>query len=123
MSSASPYPSESTISQLKNSEIPFVLSNHEGIITDVNSHFELVFGWSKAEIIGRSLTTILPAIFHDSHNLSFSRFSATGNSTLLNHPLKLKAITKEGKEIESEHFIVAERQDNKWIFGATLKPL
>jgi len=113
----------SKIEQLKQSDVPVVVADHQGNIVDVNAHFEVVFGWSAQEIVGQPLTIILPPFFRDSHNLGFARFSATGESTVLNHPLLLKAVTKDDREIESEHFIIAEQQAGRWLFAATLRPL
>ncbi|MBD1845050.1 PAS domain-containing protein [Cyanobacteria bacterium FACHB-63] len=112
-----------SIEQLKHGDIPFVAANQSGIIVDINAHFETVFGWTSAEIIGQPLSLLLPAFFRDAHHLGFARFSATGNSTVLNHPLNLKAVTKDDREIESEHFIIAERRGEEWLFAATLRPL
>ncbi|MBD2777893.1 PAS domain-containing protein [Iningainema tapete] len=112
-----------TIEQLKQSDVPVIVTDHEGIVVDINIHFVNVFGWTAQEIIGQPLTLILPPFFHDSHNLGFARFSATGQATVLNHPLNLKAVTKAHQEIESEHFIIAEKQEGRWLFAATLRPL
>ncbi|WP_144051011.1 PAS domain S-box protein [Calothrix sp. PCC 6303] len=112
-----------TIDQLKQSDVPVIVADHEGIVVDINSNFEIIFGWTAEEIIGQPLTVILPAFFRDSHNLGFARFSATGQATVLNHPLNLKAVTKDNREIESEHFIIAEKQDGQWLFAAKLRPL
>lgn len=113
-----------TIDELKvKSPFPVIVTDHQGIVLEVNSHFEAFFGWSAAEIVGQSLTLILPVYFRDSHHLGFSRFTATGISTILNHPLKLKALTKERGEVLSEHFIIAEQKNGNWIFAATLRPL
>jgi PAS domain S-box-containing protein len=112
-----------TIEALKNGDLAVVVANKEGNVIDVNANFEAIFGWTAAEIIGQPLTVILPPFFQDSHNLGFARFSATGESRILNHPLNLKAVTKDQREIESEHFIVAERQGDEWRFAATLRPL
>jgi PAS domain-containing protein len=112
-----------TIEALKNGELAVVVANKEGNVIDVNSHFEAIFGWTAAEIVGQSITVILPPFFQDSHNLGFARFSATGESKVLNHPLNLKAVTKDQREIESEHFIIAEKQGDEWVFAATLRPL
>jgi hypothetical protein len=32
-------------------------------------------------------------------------------------------VCRDGSEIESEHFIVAEKSGDHWLFAATLKPL
>jgi hypothetical protein len=55
--------------------------------------------------------------------MGFSRFTASGVATILNHPLELKVITKDEREILSEHYILAEKQDEQWSFGATLRSL
>lgn len=104
-------------------EIPLVVTDQEGIVQEVNTPFEQVFGWTAAEIRGQHVTVILPPSFRDAHHLGFSRFQATEVATLLNHPLTLKALTKEGKEIWSEHYIMAEKQGQTWCFAALLRPL
>lgn len=103
--------------------IPSIVTDDRGMITYVNSAFEKAFGWSSAEIVGQTLSLILPAHFQDAHHLGFARFSTTGVSTVLNHPLRLKVVTKDNREIESEHFVIAEKQDGRWLFAATLRPL
>ncbi|MEG3439547.1 PAS domain S-box protein [Pannus brasiliensis CCIBt3594] len=113
-----------TVEELKQqNELPAIVTDDRGIIIHVNHAFEAIFGWSYVEIVGQALTVILPVYFQDAHHLGFARFSTTGISTVLNHPLQLKAVTKDNREIESEHFIVAEKQDGHWIFAATLRPL
>ncbi|MDJ0796070.1 MAG: PAS domain S-box protein [Calothrix sp. MO_167.B12] len=107
----------------KNSELPVIVANNQGIIISINSHFETVFGWKPEDLVGQMLTVILPPYIRDSHNLGFSRFTATGVATVLNHPLQLKALTKDNREIDSEHYIIAEKQAGEWIFAATLRPL
>ncbi len=113
-----------TIKQLKqNSPYPLIIADNQGTVIDVNNHFEQVFGWQKEEIVGHHVTVILPFNFRDAHHLGFSRFNVTGVSKILNHPLKLKALTKTGQEIISEHIIMAEKNAEQWIFAATLRPL
>lgn len=113
-----------TINQMKReTDLPVLIADHQGFITYVNETFSVVFGWSTDEIIGQTLATVIPRNYHDSHNLGFSRFAMTDKPTILNHPLHLKAVTKDGREIDAEHFITAEQQQGQWIFGAILCPL
>ncbi|AFZ03004.1 PAS domain S-box protein [Calothrix sp. PCC 6303] len=113
-----------TINELKNdSNLPVVIANDQGIVIDINHHFEKVFGWNQEELVGQMLSIILPSYFRDAHHLGFSRFNTTGNATILNHPLILKAVTKDNREIESEHFIIAEKHEDKWIFAASIRPI
>ena len=108
---------------LRETDMPVVVADYQGLITHVNARFEAVFGWQGQEIIGKPLTTIIPRRLHDAHHLGFSRFLTTGTTTLLNQPLNLQAVTKAGQEIEAEHLIVAEQRQGQWVFAASIRPL
>jgi PAS domain S-box-containing protein len=113
-----------TINEVKRiSEVPVVVADHDGIITYVNKAFGALFGWAPKEIIGQTLTAIIPPNLHDAHHLGFSRFVTTGKATLINQPLRLKAVTKDGKEFDAEHVIIAEEHQGQWMFAATIRPL
>lgn len=112
-----------TLAEILTGNLPGVIADSQGIIIDVNSHFESLTGWGKEEIVGQLISVILPSYLRESHHMGFSRFSATGVATILNHPLELQVITKDEREILSEHYILAEQHDGKWSFGATLRPL
>ncbi|MDX2097452.1 MAG: PAS domain-containing protein [Leptolyngbyaceae cyanobacterium bins.59] len=113
-----------TIEELKQeTDFPFLITDHEGLIVYVNDSFRSVFGWEEDEILGQPLEAVIPDSFHDSHHLGFSRFAMTEQSRVLNHPLKLKAVRRDGSEIEAEHYITAEKIEGSWMFAATLRPL
>jgi PAS domain S-box-containing protein len=112
-----------TLNELKQkNDIPVVLADHQGIISYINKKFEAVWKWTEADLIGKPLTSIIPANLRTAHHLGFSRFLATSKPTLLNQPLKLKVMSKDGQESEAEHVIVAEKVDGNWAFGATIAP-
>ena len=113
-----------TIEEIKRETgVPILIADHQGMVTHVNERFEQIFGWRSHEIIGQSLAAIIPSRLRDAHHLGFSRFLTTGTATLLNQPLKLKAVTKDGTEFDAEHTIMAEQHQGQWIFGALIKPL
>ena len=107
----------------KYTDVPVVVVDNQGIFTYVNDKFCSVFGWQQHNILGQSLTLIIPPNLHDAHNMGFSRFLSTEKPTLLGKPLKLKAVDSSGKEFIAEHFIVAEKINGHWYFAATIKPL
>lgn len=42
---------------------------------------------------------------------------------VFNHPMRLKAVTKNGRVLEAEHLIMAEQYQGQWVFMAMLRPL
>lgn len=112
-----------TIAALRLGDAPFVLADALGLVLEVNEAFTVAYGWTNADLRGQSLSLILPEAFQMAHHLGFSRFQATGHSEILAHPLRLRTICRDGTDVISEHFIVAERNGEAWLFGATLTPL
>ena len=113
-----------TIDSLKaETHIPVIIVDHLGIVAHINQIFTKEFGWQKDVLIGETLTTIIPDNLKDAHHMGFSRFLLTGKPTILNQPLKLKILTGDGKEADAEHFIIAEKINGNWVFGAKIKLL
>ena len=112
-----------SLNELAATDRPYVEADALGMVVRTNQAFREVYGWSDDEIVGQSLGTILPESFRMSHQLGFSRFQATEKSTILAHPLRLSTRCADGRDIVSEHYIVAEKRDDGWVFGATLTPL
>lgn len=113
----------SIIKALKMEErVPVVLADRNGIITYVNQCFFNCYGWTD-DLIGSSLTRIIPSHFQDSHNMGFSRFLVTGRSRIAAHPMKAPVQRGDGGLTMSEHLIVVEKSRDKWIIGARLTPL
>jgi len=113
-----------SIEELKQtSDMPVIVADQEGFIRYINPTFTTYLGWQEEDVIGEPLTKVLPGSFRDAHNLAFSRFQATEQATVLNHPLQLKTVTKDQGEIVTEHFNIAEKLDNQWFFAAILRPL
>ena len=116
---------EDSIRQLREQQdLPFVRADASGVVREMNQRFREVYGWSDDQLLGQSLGLILPPSFRDPHHSGFARFKLTEESRVLNHPLKLATFCVDGKAIESEHYIVAEKHDDgAWSFAATLRPL
>jgi len=68
-------------------------------------------------------TTIIPAEFHDAHNMGFARFLTTGHSELTGQPLELQTVDKNGRVSAAEHTIFAEKRGEAWLLAATIRPL
>jgi PAS domain S-box-containing protein len=112
-----------SLDSLASGDKPFVLADDHGVVIDMNNAFRDFYGWDDAGLIGEPIGLILPEAFRMAHQLGFSRFTATEQSTILGHPLRLKTLCADGRVIVSEHFIVAEKRTEGWVFGATLTPL
>lgn len=104
-------------------KLPAVAIDKNGLFIMVNRAFEAEFGWTSDDLLGESITTIIPRYLRDAHLIGISRFLVTENATLLGRPIPLKILCKDNEVREAEHYIVGKKDDNGWIFAATIKPV
>ena len=108
---------------VRDRENPVIQVDHLGTIQSVNEPFTRVFGWTARELEGEPLTTILPPGLRDAHNLGFSRYLTTGESTVLGQSLDLRILLPDGLLAEAEHFIqVGDGPDGRARFAARIVP-
>lgn len=105
---------------LKLRDVPVVALDQASLFTYINEAFTKEYGWTNDDLIGKSVVEIMPEHMRSGHNIGFSRFLATEKSELLNKHLPLKVRYKDGTEILSDHFIVAEKLEDKWVFAAVI---
>lgn len=102
---------------------PVIAMDQEGLVIFLNESFEKEYGWRKGDLLGRQLVNaIIPSEMQDAHRIGFSRFLSTQSPTLLNRPLKLPIVCKDGRIRNVEHLIVAEQRDGRWMFAARITP-
>jgi PAS domain S-box-containing protein len=82
---------------------PFITINARGEILDWNRQAESVFGWSRAEAMGRILSeTIIPPHHREAHDRGLRDFLVTGNGPVLNTRIELTAQRRDGSEFPME---------------------
>lgn len=104
-------------------DVPVIAADHRGFITQINDQFREAYGWTAADLVGKPLPTIIPTRFHDAHHSGFARFLTTEIPRILGRPYELPIVTKDGRELSAEHFIVASVSDGRWEFAALIRPL
>lgn len=77
--------------------------DESGRVVEFNPAAERVFGWSRAEALGRSLhELIIPEELRDAHRAGLAHLLATGEGPVLNQRLELPAVRKDGSRITVE---------------------
>jgi PAS domain S-box-containing protein len=97
----------------------FITIDEAGLITDWNHQAETTFGWSRAEVMGRSLAEmIIPPAYRERHLQGIQRFLATGEGPVLNKRIELTALRRDGSEFPIELSIVPLRWEGAYLFSA-----
>eukprot|EP01089_Gocevia_fonbrunei_P014757 TRINITY_DN4121_c0_g1_i3.p1 TRINITY_DN4121_c0_g1~~TRINITY_DN4121_c0_g1_i3.p1 ORF type:complete len:1328 (-),score=248.00 TRINITY_DN4121_c0_g1_i3:2950-6933(-) len=91
--------------------------DENGVISSWNNESETVFGWTESEAIGRTLTeTIIPERYRKRHNEGMKHFLRTGNGPVINKPIELSALNKNGREFPIELKISTSKINDSHIF-------
>jgi PAS domain S-box-containing protein len=80
-----------------------VVMQADGTISEWNERSAEMFGWSRAEVVGRSLADlIIPEPYRQAHLEGLRRFLATGEGKYIGRRLELSALHRSGREFPVE---------------------
>ncbi|OYU85549.1 MAG: hypothetical protein CFE24_01205 [Flavobacterium sp. BFFFF2] len=95
-----------------------------GKITFWNNQAEVIFGWKREEVIGK---TIKETIISNQHKKGYvdgmTHYMTTGRRAVLNKQIELPALTKEGKEILVEISIIPVEQNGEQFFCSFIQDI
>lgn len=100
--------SEERNRSIMNSSLNAIITiDKKGNITFWNTQAEVIFGWKKEEVLGKTLTeTIIPKQHHEGHNKGMKHYLATGEGPALNKNIELPAVNRKGEEFPIEIAII-----------------
>lgn len=97
----------------------FISMDDKGRVTDWNPRAEKMFGFSRAQALGRVLAEmIIPERYRERHRAGLNRFLATGEGTVLGKPIEVSAIHADGREFPVELSISPMAWNGTWNFNA-----
>jgi PAS domain S-box-containing protein len=106
-------------------------SAHDAIVTadkwskivKWNPGAERIFGYTAAEIIGQSLTLLMPQRFRDDHCNGMQRVSAGGESHLLGSPVEVFGLRKDGSEFPLELSLARWQVSQGYFFTGVIRDI
>jgi len=103
----------------------FVGIDSSGRVVEWNAQAASIFGWTRAEVLGRPLTdTIIPPEFRAAHSEGLRRFHATAEAPILNRRLELRAMHRSRREFPVELTVTSPlKVAHGLFFGAFLRDI
>jgi PAS domain S-box-containing protein len=100
-----------------------VLANADGHIVFWNAGAQRMFGYTEEEMLGRSLTLIMPQRYRDAHLKGFQRVCDMGVSKLIGSTIELHGLRKSGVEFPIELSLASWQAKGARFFSAFLRDL
>jgi PAS domain S-box-containing protein len=108
---------------LDESPIAFVMDG-AGLIVEWNAPAEAAFGWPRAEALGRKLSVlIIPEEHREAHEQGLKRFLEAGKGRLLDRPITLSVVHRDGRRFNAEFKIGAESAADGYRFPTRLRTI
>jgi PAS domain S-box-containing protein len=102
----------------------YVALDERSVITDWNQASELMFGWSRDEIVGRSIVeTLIPPQFRDQHLEGLARYLRGGEGTILRRTVQVDALRRDGGQFPIELSVWPTSDDGAMSFHAFIKDI
>lgn len=102
-----------------------ITMGHHGRILEFNSAAERIFGYARADVIGRPLEeVIIPPRLREAHRRGLERFLETGRSSILDQRVEMPAMRADGSEFPAELTVTCSQvQDEPPFFTGYLRDI
>ena len=102
----------------------FIQMDERGIVIDWNPQAQAIFGWSRAEAIGKELAgLIVPASHRPLHRDGIARYLRNGESQILGKRLQLDGLRRDGTGIKVELSVTALRRRGGTVFNGFVRDM
>lgn len=100
-----------------------ISADSRGSIVFWNQEAEKTFGYAEAEIIGKSLQMIMPAVHREAHQTNLERSVATGENRLVGKTVEVQGRRKDGTEFPLELSLGSWESAKGKFFTAVLRDI
>jgi two-component system cell cycle sensor histidine kinase/response regulator CckA len=98
--------------------------DHRGHITEFNAAAERVFGYRRADVMGREMgTLIIPSALRERHREGLARYLATGEGPVLGRRLEMPGMRADGTEFPIELTITRLPSDGPPMFTGFVRDI
>jgi PAS domain S-box-containing protein len=94
-----------------------IVADPNGNIVGWNAAATRIFGFSEAEVLGQSLTLIIPERLRHRHNVGFDKSMETGTTRYGSQLLKVPAIHKDGRTLSIAFSVAMLFDENDKVTG------
>ena len=108
---------------LENAGDAIISSNKEGIIISFNKKAEEMLGYSRGEILGKSITLLSPEKDREREKKALEGLKKTKKLGIIGKTLEGKGLRKDGKEIPVESSVYALEVHGEYIITSLLRDI
>lgn len=97
--------------------------NNRGKIVFWNKAAQNIFGYTENEIIGRSVTLLMPERYRVAHMEAMEKLGSTGETRVIGKTVELRGMTKEGLEFPMELSLATWGIENETFYTSIVRDI
>ena len=100
-----------------------ISADHRGIVRYFNPGAERIFGYAEQDMVGRSLTELMPERFRGAHTQGLQRYLGSREPTVIGQTVELIGLRKDGREFPIELALAGSDVDGELFFTAIVRDI
>lgn len=101
-----------------------VTADSKAVVIEWNNSAETIFGFTRAEALGKKLTDLIIPDFHvAAHNRGMEGYQQSGHGPILNRQIQIQARRKDNQIIDIELYITPIELGNETIFSSFMRDI
>jgi len=100
-----------------------ITADKSGKITFCNTAANKMFGYRENDLIGQSISILMPQRFRKAHEKGIARVAASGKARLINETVELYGITKDGSEFPVELSLSNWKSGNHTFYAGIIRDI
>lgn len=100
-----------------------ITADKSGKITFCNTAADKMFGYKEGELIGQSISILMPQRFRTAHERGMARVTASGETRMINETVELFGITMEGDEFPVELSLSNWKSGNQTFYTGIIRDI
>ncbi len=94
-----------------------------GIVKDVNPAAERIFGYGRAEMIGRNVSMLMPEPYRSEHDSYMARYLATSEPHIIGSGREVRGLRKDGSTFPLDLAVSELAQDGQRLFTGVIRDI
>ena len=100
-----------------------ISADRHGIVRYFNPGAERIFGYAEQDIVGQSLTELMPERFRGAHTQGLQRYLDSREPTVIGQTVELIGLHKDGREFPIELALASSDVDGELFFTAIVRDI
>lgn len=108
---------------LEGSVYSIVIIDERGTVNFFNQSAEKLWGYRREEVMGQNVKILTPHLVRQEHDMYLDRYNRTGTKNVMNGKREVKALRKDGTEIDIELALSEANANGKRYYTAIIQDI